>query len=155
MHKTPEIARLIHENLWTVLSFAYGQPQIGKVLSDHFKGEWRYLRETVYQLAEIKADRALLEMATQLRVLDDAEELTARFRELDRPALGKVIQANGTETELHFRDMTNKVMHGVHFNWHLDVDEPYVLITSKDPDRWQSAKLDLVSLMLYVGDLVY
>jgi hypothetical protein len=39
MHKTPEITRLIHENLWIVISFAFGQPAIAKFVDARFKGE--------------------------------------------------------------------------------------------------------------------
>ena len=69
MHKTPEITRLIHENFLTVLFFAFGRPVVSKVIDDRFLGEWKFLNKTVHQLGEVQADRALLAMATQLRVL--------------------------------------------------------------------------------------
>ena len=106
MHKTPEITRLIHDNFWIVLSFAFAQPVIGKLIEQRFKGEWKYLHKSVYENAEQRADRALLEMATQLRVLDDAEGLNEYFRQVQRAPLGVVVQGDGATTELHFRDMT-------------------------------------------------
>ena len=66
---------------------------------------------------------ALLEMATQLRVLDDAEELNEFFKQVKHPPLGEVIQADGTRTDMHFRDMTNKVTHGTQFEWWLGTDD--------------------------------
>ena len=62
-------------NFWIVLSFAFAQPVIGKLIEQRFKGEWKYLHKSVYENAEQRADRALFRMATQLRVLDDAEGL--------------------------------------------------------------------------------
>jgi len=123
MHKTPEITRLIHrwllesahENLWIVISFAFGQPAIAKFVDARFKGEWKYLNKTIYERAEIRADRALLEMATQLRVLDDAEQLNSHFTQ----TMGVVIQGDGSKTDLHFRDLTNKIMHAEKFEWEL------------------------------------
>ena len=99
MHKTPEITRLIHDNFWIVLSFAFGQPAVGNVIDKEFKGEWKYLHKSVYERAEIRADRALLEMATQLRVLDDAEDLNEFFKQRSDRRFGEVIQPDGTRDE--------------------------------------------------------
>jgi hypothetical protein len=155
MHKTPEITRLIHDNFWIVLSFAYGQPAIGRVIQDRFKGEWKYLHKCVYENAEKRADRALLEMATQLRVLDDDQDLNDYFKQVKRPPLGEVIQADGTRTELHFRDMTNKVMHGARYEWRLGNDEPNIVIHSDKPERWQTAQVNILDLMMLIGDLMF
>jgi hypothetical protein len=152
MHKTPEITRLIHENLWIVISFAFGQPAIAKFVDARFKGEWKYLNKTVYERAEIRADRALLEMATQLRVLDDAEQLNSHFTQ----TMGVVIQGDGSKTELHFRDLTNKIMHAEKFEWELsDPDNPKVLCHSNDPARWKSAEINLTTLMALIGMLMH
>jgi hypothetical protein len=155
MHKTPDIARLIHENLWTVLSFAFAQPAIGRFINDKFRGEWKYLHKTIYEHAEFRADRALLEMATQLRVLDDAEGkgLSNYLMQTQQAPLGTVLQGDGSRTDLHFRDMTNKIMHGSHYEWRLGDDKPTVIISSDQPDRWQNAELSLVHLMGLIGNL--
>jgi hypothetical protein len=155
MHKTPEITRLIHDNFWIVLSFAFAQPAVGRVISERFAGEWKYLHKSVYEYAEIRADRALLEMATQLRVLDDEQALNEIFKQVKRPALGEVLQADGTRTELHFRDMTNKVMHGTRFEWRLGTDDPKIVIHSNQPDRWQSAEISIIELMALIGSIMF
>jgi len=106
-------------------------------------------------LAEIRADRALLEMATQLRVLDDAEDLSSYYKETEKAALGSVRQADGTETLLHFRDMTNKIMHAAHFEWRLGSGEPTIVCRSKDVSRWEYAEIRLIALMALVGGLMF
>jgi hypothetical protein len=154
--KTPEITRLIHDNLWVVISFAFGQPAIAKFVDAQFKGEWKYLNKTVYERAEIRADRALLEMATQLRVLDDAEQLSSYFAQTKRPPMGVVIQADDSKTELHFRDLTNKLIHSEKFEWQLsDPDNPKVICYSNDLARWKSAEIDLTALMALIGLLMH
>jgi hypothetical protein len=153
MDKTPEITRLIHENLWVVVSFALAQPKAEQILETKFQGEWKYLRRTVFQHAEMRADRALLEMATQLRVLDDAQQLSDYFKQTKTPPMGKVVQADDSETELHFRDMTNKVMHAARFEWKLG-EEPFVVCYPHDAGRWKSAEISLFRLMGYVGNLM-
>jgi hypothetical protein len=155
MHKTPEITRLIHDNFWIVLSFAFGQPAVGNFIEKKFAGEWKYLHKAVYEHAEIRADRALLEMATQLRVLDDAEDMNEYFKQVKRPPLGEVIQAGGTRTDMHFRDMTNKVMHGTRFEWRLGTDDPKIVVHSNQPDRWQSAEISIFHLMGLIGGLMF
>ena len=155
MHKTPEITRLIHDNLWVVLSFAFGQPAIGRVIDEKFSGEWKYLNKTVYERAEMRADRALLEMATQLRVLDDEQRMSDYFKQTKPTPLGVVVQANGTRTDLHFRDMTNKVLHGTSYEWRLGTDDPVIVIHSDKPERWQTAELNIPALMRYLGMLMH
>lgn len=151
MHKTAEITRLIHENLSIVLTFAYSRPAIGGALQRRFRGEWKYLHMTIYEIGEKRADRALLEMATQLRVIDDTEDLGSHYPH----PFGKVVQGDGSETPLYFRDMTNKVIHGAEFQWQLrSADDPYVVITSARPERWQRAQLEMESLMAFIGLLV-
>jgi len=130
MLKTPEITRRIHDNLSIVLSFAFGQPAIIKFIEQEFKGEWKYLNKCVHELSERRADRALLEMATQLRVLDDAEDLNDYYKQERASPLGHVAQADGTTTELHFRDMTNKLMHASGYEWRLGGDEPKIIVHS-------------------------
>jgi len=156
LRKTPEITRLIHDNFWIVLSFSFGQPAIGAFIDKHFKGEWKYLNKTVYERAEIRADRALLEMATQLRVLDDAEKLNDYFSQTKREPLGIVIQGDGTKTDLHFRDLTNKIIHAEGFEWDLsDRDLPKIICHSNDPKRWQQAEISLPALMALIGGLMH
>jgi hypothetical protein len=153
MHKTPEITRLIHANFWTVLSFALARPAASRLIEERFGGEWKYLRRTIQQHAEVRADRALLEMATQLRVLDDAEGLSDYLRQAGGQPLGTVTQADGSTTDLHFRDMTNKVMHAASFEWQF-AEEPSVVCYPRDPKRWKSAEIWLLPLMGFVGMLM-
>lgn len=150
MHKATEITRAIHENVLIVVSFAYGLPSIEKVIQKHFKGEWKNLNRTIFETGEKRADRALLELATQLRVLDDAQNLAPRF-----PAsFGNVTQGDGKVTDLFFRDMTNKVIHGAEYSWRLkEKAGPSVNITSGDPTRWQNADVHVLPFMALAGIL--
>ena len=157
MHKTPEITRLIHENLWTILSFAFGQPVIAKLIDVRFKGEWKYLNKTIFERAEVRADRALLEMSTQIRVLDDQEGISDHLRQTQNDlVLGEVTQSDGTKTPLYLRDMTNKVMHAALFRWDLSAQEhPKIICLPKDGDRWKEATIDVIPLMSFIGQLMH
>jgi hypothetical protein len=153
---TPEITRLIHDNLWVIISFAFGRPAIANFVANRFMGEWKYLAKTIFEVAEIRADRALLEMATQLRVLEDEEKLSTYFSETKRTPLGTVIQGDGTATELHLRDFTNKVIHARSFDWAMsDTENPKVICHSADVRRWEKAEIDLAALMALIGGLMH
>jgi hypothetical protein len=75
MHKTRGITRLIHENLWIILSFAFAQPAITRFIEGNSRATGNTWTNRSTKYAEIRADRALLEMGTQLRVLDDEQAL--------------------------------------------------------------------------------
>ncbi len=154
MHKTPEVTRLIHENFWTVLSFVLARPQAEKLIDEKFQGEWKYLRKSIYEEAEVRADRALLDMATQLRVLDDADGLSDRLRQRDTEPFGKVTQIDGSLTDMHFRDLTNKIMHAARFEWQM-TDDPAVLCHPHDEGRWILAEVRLLPLMALIGELMF
>jgi hypothetical protein len=149
----PNITRLVHENFWIVLSFAFGQPAIARIIDQRFAGEWKFLNRTVHENTGVRANRALLEMGLQLRVLDDEEGLSDVFKKTERPPLGSLVRANGTQTDLHFRDVTNKIIHGSRYEWRLGNDDPSIVIHADAPEKWQSAEVRIVDLMAHIGGL--
>jgi hypothetical protein len=156
MQKTVEITRLIHENLWIVISFAFARPVVDKVVAQSFAGEWKYLEKTIGEFSERRADRALLEMAIELRALDDQDKLDEFFKKQARWPLGTVTQGDGTTTDLHFRDMTNKVMHATSFEWDLSNPmDPKVICFPHDEGRWKRAAINLIAVMALVGRLIF
>lgn len=155
MHKTPEITRLIHDNFHLIMAFSFSQPVLRRLLDERFAGEWKFLRKSLFEYSEIRADRALLEMATQLRVLDDAQKLNDYLRATRSEPLGTVTQEDDKVTDLHFRDFTNKVMHASEFQWDFsDEHNPKVICLPNDSDRWRRAEIDLVRLTGLIGCLM-
>jgi hypothetical protein len=154
VHNPYELARNAQHNFGLVLMFAFGRPVVGSVINENFHGEWKFLRKVVYELSERRADRALLELAAQLRALDDLNELNNSFMQQKMPPLGKVVQGDGSETPLYFRDMTNKIMHAGGFSWELaDLKDPIIVCLSNDGTRWKEAHIKLTKLMMYLGGL--
>ncbi len=93
-------------------------------------------------------------MAVEFRVLDDDQDLKEFFKQTKPPPFGFVIQADGSKTDLHFRDMTNKIMHATSFEWNMtNPENPMVMCYSNQPDRWQCAAIDLLAIMTLVGSL--
>jgi hypothetical protein len=152
MHKSEEITRLIHENLSIVVMFAFGERPAKYALQKHFKGEWKFLHQMIYQISEQRADRALLEMATQLRILDNSDQLAGNIKS----SFGNVTQGDWTVTELYFRDMTNKIIHGSEFKWDSKEEySPRIVVTSDDEKRWRHAQIEVQALMALGGMLMF
>lgn len=126
MHNPQEIAKIVRRNLDLVLPF--GQQS---AVTD---GDM-----------EVEADHALIEIGTDLRLLDDMLGIAEQLKASSYPPLGFVLQADGERLDLHFRDMTNKLMHARRFDWRHG-DCPVVVCTPNRMERWQSAELDLNAL---------
>ncbi|WP_227340131.1 hypothetical protein [Sphingopyxis sp. P8] len=126
MHRPEEIARIIRRNLQVVLTFGYQSAVTSGGM-------------------EVEADHALAEIASDLRLLDDMLGLAERLKDSGYPPLGIVVQADGERLDLHFRDMTNKVMHAGRFDW-THGDSPVVHCIPNGKDRWRSAELGLTAL---------
>lgn len=156
MHQDPMLGRLIHENLLVVISHAFATPALVSIREGRFSGSWPALDKTIYQLSEAKADRALLELAVQLRVVDDREGLNDFLKEAGSPPLGSILQADKTNTDLYFRDATNKILHASKFEWALkNPEKPVVILHSQTPERWIHAELGILDLMSLIGTLQY
>ena len=93
MHKTPEIIRLVHDNFWIVLSFAFARPVVGKLINERFAGEWKYLRKSVYELAEIRAPRGhdAVRLASALALAVDDVVLFSADQALQEAARSEAI----------------------------------------------------------------
>jgi hypothetical protein len=152
MHDPAMITRLIHENCSTVIMFAFGQPPARDAVRSKFKGDWKNLSKMIYEVSEQRADRALLELATQLRALDNRDDVA----EVLQTVFGKVIQGDGGETPLYFRDMTNKIIHGAVFKWDFrDRAAPRIISIPSDSARWQRAEIEVIALMALSGQIMF
>jgi len=110
MSPTQDLTRQLHENLWLVLSFAFGQPAVAKVVNDRFVGEFKYLWKTIDSIAEATANRALKDIGNQLRELDKRYPIPPTL------SVGSVIQEDRKKTELYPRDLANKIAHSLKFD---------------------------------------
>lgn len=155
MHNSPQLTKYIHENFWIVMSFAFAAPKYANLLELKFRGEWKYLWKEITD-AEKRANRALLELGVQLRVLDDAEELAEYFKQLGSPTLGMLTKSDDTEEALYFRDCTNKILHSKGFRWVLDdTSSPIVIAESANKSRWKEAQIELCRLAGVVGQMMH
>ncbi len=74
------LTRLTHENLSIIVDFCFSRAAVGEMMQS-FLGERKYLRKTVYEVSETRAEKAILELALFLRMLDDREGLSEYLRQ--------------------------------------------------------------------------
>src|SRR5260370_6543132 len=115
-HQRP-VTALIQENFSIIMTFAFARTTLSNWLNNKFKGEWKYLWMACYELPETRANRALLEFATQLRLLDDEERLSDYLKQVDSAPFGRVFKDKDIEEDLFLRDMTNKIIHCSRIEW--------------------------------------
>jgi hypothetical protein len=149
------LTRLIHQNFAIIMGYAFSTPVLSKWVDKHFAGEWKYLGIALFERPVERANMALLELATQLRLLDNDENLSEYHQKMNYPELGKVIKQGEVEEPLYFRDMTNKIMHSSAISWNLsDTDSPIIVCHSPDPPRWVRAEIQLSVLAYYCGGMM-
>jgi hypothetical protein len=72
------LTKLIHENFSVIMTYAFSMPKLFKWVN-RFEGEWKYLHKACFEISEQRANIALLEFATQLRLLDNYYPLPEYF----------------------------------------------------------------------------
>ena len=151
----PRLTRLIHENFSVVMNHAFSQPALGEMLEKNFHGEWKHLRRAVFEISEERANRALIELASLLRILDDREGLSDYLRKTKGHNFGLVYKEDGSTEELFLRDLTNKIVHAHQLVWDFsEKDNPKVICISPDPKRWQRAEIILIRFAGFCGQLM-
>lgn len=139
LNNSPHKLALIAENASIVLTFAHSRSSFG-ALHERFAGEWKGLDKILFEVPELRADRALLELAYLLRNLDNTEGISAN---VNFP-LGTLHMKDASTGELSLRDMTNKVIHASRFDWVLEnPNELAIKCTGEETERWEFALIQI------------
>jgi hypothetical protein len=150
------LTALIHENCSIIVTFAFSQKPLIEWSSKNFVGEWEYVGKFCFEIPRTRATRAVLELATQLRLLDDQEKLSEYFRATQTDfRLGVVRKLNDKIKKLSFRAMANKIIHSAGIEWNFDPDKP-ILICHAHPDekhKWVKAEVSITGLAGLCGRL--
>jgi len=159
MGKYPiRLTRLVHENLSTIMSFAYSRVPLIELIQKNFVGEWKYLGKAIFEIGEEKANRAITELALLLRILDDEEKITDYHKQTGvNWKCGSLVLENDEVVDLSFREFSNKIIHAKTFNWDYSVGEPPGLkCYARDDDnrKWKMAEVDLVNLAGLCGQFM-
>lgn len=149
------LTRLVHENLSIIMCFAYSRKPLKKMIYTKFAGEWKYLNKALFDISEERAEKACLELALFLRMLDDEQRISEYHRQVGSPECGRLIMKDGSDKGLTFRDVVNKVIHCLRLEWSFPKeDEPQLICHSRDEEKWVRAEVDIVEFACFCGQLM-
>jgi hypothetical protein len=148
------LTSLIHEKLSIIMTFAFSRGPL-ETLMDRFMGEWKYLRKALFEVSQVRAEHACLELALFLRLLDDEEGLSAYLKETGEPDLGSYTRTDGSTAPLKLRQVANKIIHSAGLEWDFkDPSNPILISHPREAERWKRAEIDLVGLAGFCGRLM-
>jgi hypothetical protein len=149
------LTQLIHENLSVLVTFAFSREPLELLRSTRFRGEWKYLDKALFVVSEQRADRACVELATLIRLLDDDEDVSGYLKENANLRFGRVVKEGQLEEPLYLRDLTNKIIHAHRLEWDFSTaGDPRVVCVSRQPERWLRAEIEIVALAGFCGQLM-
>ena len=151
--------QLIHENLSILMNFCFARKPLERLIDTKFSGEWKYLRKGLFTVAENRAEKACLELAMYLRLLDDEEEISNYLRQTkSNVTFGQLIlrEKPKKEKELELRDVANKIIHASALEWNLaNGNEPLLICHSREEEKWVRAEINIISLAGFCGTLMH
>jgi hypothetical protein len=150
------ITRMIHENISIVMCFAYSQRPLEKMVTATFKGEWKHLNKALFTISEERAERACLELAFFLRILDDEEDISGYHKATQRiPDCGCLIMNDASQRTMPFREVANKIIHASRLEWSLlEESSPILICHPRDNEKWTRAEVDVVALAAVCGQVM-
>jgi hypothetical protein len=150
------LTQLIHENLSVIMTFCFSREPLERLVDTRFQGEWKYLRKGLFEVSERRAQRACLELAMFMRLLDDDEGLSEHLLQMQSTInFGRLIMKDGSEHALGLRDVANKIIHASTVSWNLQSPDQPVLVCVGDTEKWARAEIDVVNLASYCGQLMH
>lgn len=149
------LSRVIQENLSIIMTFAYSRRPLAEMFEGRFRGRFPYLHNALFGISVERAEKACLELALFLRILDDDQSLSAYFASTNNvPSCGKLIKNDSVEP-LPFREVANKVIHSSQLEWKSEKGADPVLICHTQNERsWLRAEVDLVKLATLCNSLM-
>jgi hypothetical protein len=148
------MTRLVHENFSVIMAFAFSRKPLERYM-ERFAGEWKYLRKALFDIAEEKAEKACLELALFLRLVDDEQDISGYYKQIGGRNFGRLILKNEQVQDLQLRDVCNKIIHAKGLSWEFSGEaDPILICHSQDQERWVRAEVDLFALAGFCGGLM-
>jgi hypothetical protein len=151
--ETLPLTRVLHENMATVITFAFSQGPIRRLIDEKFKGYWEYLEDFAFGVPERNATRARLEIAVLLRLIEEPPPYRKKW------SFGVIYGTDGTTKSLSLKELTNKIIHADQLSWDLsDEKAPKLLCIAPDAQKekykWTKAEVDIVTLAAHCGTIM-
>ncbi len=149
------ITQLIHENFSIVMTFAFSRLPLERMMQTKFSGEWKYLGKALFDVSEMRAQRACLELAMLLRILDDEESMSEGMKAGATDGYGDLFMPDGSKRYLTLRDVCNKIIHGASLTWDWSrLDWPVLICEPQERQGWKRAEIHWVQVAAAVGNIM-
>jgi hypothetical protein len=148
------MTQLVHENLSIMMTFAFSRKPLERYM-ERFAGEWEYLRKSLFEISEQRAEKACLELALFLRLVDDEQDISGYHKQTGGPDFGRLVLKNGQIDKLQLRDVCNKIIHASGLTWDFSHEaDPVLICHSQNQEKWVRAEVDLFALAGFCGDIM-
>jgi len=133
------------------------------MVAETFSGEWEYLRKALFEISTERAEKACLELALFLRLIDEEEMISrSHAKRAHGPDFGKLVMKDDSVKVLTLREVSNKIIHSVKFEWKFSAKpSPLLICHTRDDDKrisekkkWIRAEVDLVAVAAACGQLM-
>jgi hypothetical protein len=110
----------------------------------------------LFLIPEERVEKACLELALFLRMVDDEAEVSAYQAKVKSvPNCGKLIMKDGSEKPLAFRAVANKVIHSSRLEWKFSKNaDPVLVCHTRDDEKWLRAEVNVVAVAAVCGCLM-
>jgi hypothetical protein len=124
------------------------------MMDANFQGEWKYLNKALFEMSAARAEKACLELALFLRMLDDEEKISDYHTATKNiPDCGKLIMKDDKEEILTFREVANKVIHSSRLEWEfVKYPDPTLICHGSDKEKWIRAEVNIVAVCVRWAD---
>jgi len=147
------LTRFLHENMAIVMTFAFSQGPIRRLIDEEFKGYWEYLEDFAFGVPRQNATHACLEIAVLLRLVEPPRDGRKGW------SFGVIYRPDGTTKPLSLKELAHKIIHGQELSWDLsDEKAPKLLCAAPDDEKekykWTKAEVNIVTLAAHCGTMI-
>ena len=154
-HFSIPITRLIHENISVIMNFVFSKGPLEQLVGKSFQGEWKYLRKALFNLSEERAEKACLELALFMRMLDDDADISGIYERSGEHDFGRLVIKDKPDKDLSLREVSNKIIHASKLEWDFSWQaEPRLICQTREPKKWIRTEVDIIAVAAACGQIM-
>jgi hypothetical protein len=148
------MTQLVHDNLSIMMTYAFSRKPLERYM-ERFAGEWEYFCKALFEISDQRAEKACLELALFLRLVDDEQKISGYHKQTGGRDFGRLVLKNGQIEKLQLRDVCNKIIHAAGLTWDFSSEaDPVLICHSQNQEKWVRAEVDLFALAGFCGGIM-
>jgi hypothetical protein len=135
---------VILESLSIVMTYAFSQKVLATYYKEKVRGRSKALERAFFELPELRATRAVIELAVMFRALDDAQDIASCIK----GDFGQLYDRDGKTVPLPIREVMNKIIHAESIQWVFNDPNNPLMVCNAPPEqverfKWTKAEVPL------------